>query len=146
MRSGHASIRRCVLGAAFGTVVISSLVSAQIGLSFQACGTTCGFTTSAAAIGNGTSTWATDADSDKIFATGDADVSLKRKLGKQAGVVCGICEDGVQCARSVALGAGTLITSYTYIPGDGTPATEGWECTMVYQGDYSVTCSTCPPL
>lgn len=149
----HTTLLRHLFGIVIsGAVMLAGSSRAQTGLDptpvpNQECGTTCSFFQASAVTGTGTSTFATDPDSDKFFAENDADMAVKRKLAKNSGVVCYICESGLQCSRSVDIGgAGEhhSITTYTYIPGDGSPSTEGWTVTKTYWGDYTVSCAACP--
>lgn len=62
-----------------------------------------------------------------------------------SGVVCRICGSGLQCVRKASTGSGTLVLTFTQIPG-ATEQESGWKCEATYEGAYRVTCDPCPPV
>lgn len=76
-----------------------------------------------------------------VWATSDAKTKLLKKLGRASGVVCKICPDGIQCGRSVTLGAsGYSISCNTYQQNGQNCC----KCTASFTGSYTVSCAACP--
>jgi hypothetical protein len=70
---------------------------------------------------------------------------LKGKLGRQSGIVCGICPDtGLQCPRS-AEPQGSIGTNSTFIIEGPDTWEQGYETYAFYNGLYDVSCAECIP-
>lgn len=69
-----------------------------------------------------------------------AEDKLRGKLARISGVVCSICEDGLQCSRTVMFNSPGI--SFTDISGDCDLGS--FAATASYDGAYTVKCGFCP--
>lgn len=66
-----------------------------------------------------------------------------RKLGRESGVVCSICEDGIQCQRNISVTESFSFESEQISCVIDGEVITGYEVFGTYVGAYMVTCDSC---
>jgi len=85
-----------------------------------------------------------DMQDDYDQAESDALDLLKRKLGRNSGIVCEICpEDRVQCERLVFLDSQSILPAPEIIMPDYPNHDGGWSIGLFYDAEFHVACAGC---